>query len=79
MRHMKHKNDVLHLRIDEPLLEALNALARRMGDQNTSAIARLAMRVGVAAMQEKPISEIVAIYAGPQEANDETTNPTPIG
>lgn len=63
MRHMKEKNDVLHLRIDAQLLDALNALARRMGDKNTSATARLAMRVGIEVMLEKPISEIVSLYA----------------
>ena len=72
MRHM-NKTEVLHLRLYPDLLAELNALAIHLGDQNTSAVARLAMRVGIAAMQGKPIGEIVAIYARPKEANDETT------
>jgi hypothetical protein len=47
MRHMKHKDNLLHLRIDAELLNALNELARRLGDDNTSAVARWAMRVGL--------------------------------
>lgn len=47
MRHMKHKDNVIHIRLDERLLAELNALARRLGDENTSAAARWAMRIGL--------------------------------
>ena len=35
MRHMRDKNDVLHLRIDPELADALNDLARRLGRFDT--------------------------------------------
>ena len=47
MRHMKHKDNVIHIRLDGPLFAALNTLALRMGDNNTSSAARLAMRKGL--------------------------------
>jgi len=44
---MKHKDNVIHIRLDERLLTDLNELARRLGDDNTSAAARWAMRIGL--------------------------------
>jgi len=38
---------MIHIRLDERLLADLNALARRLGDDNTSAAARWAMRIGL--------------------------------
>ena len=47
MRYMRDKNDTLTLRIDAELAAALNDLAHRLGDKNTSAAARWAIRVGL--------------------------------
>lgn len=47
MRHMKHKDNVLHIRLDSKLLADLNALAHRLGDENTSSAARWALRLGL--------------------------------
>jgi hypothetical protein len=47
MRHMKHKDNVIHIRLDGQLLADLNELARRLGDDNTSSAARWAMRLGL--------------------------------
>jgi hypothetical protein len=47
MRYMKQKDNVLHIRLDGKLLAALNVLAYRLGDDNTSSAARLAMRKGL--------------------------------
>jgi hypothetical protein len=44
---MKHKDDVIHIRVDGRLLANLNELARRQGDNNTSMAARCAMRAGL--------------------------------
>jgi predicted transcriptional regulator len=47
MRDMKNKSTMLSVRLDADLLTDLNDLARRLGDDNTSAAARLAIRWGL--------------------------------
>jgi metal-responsive CopG/Arc/MetJ family transcriptional regulator len=53
MRDMKNKSTMLSVRLDADLLAALNDLARRLGDDNTSAAARWAIRTGLAADDTK--------------------------
>jgi hypothetical protein len=66
MRHMNNKDNVLHIRLDADLLTDLNDLARRLGDDNTSAAARWAIRAGLEASVNSDALPVLRTKAVPQ-------------
>jgi hypothetical protein len=69
MQNMNNKDSTLVIRLNADLLEGLRGLAQRLGDGNTSAATRLAIRVGLDALQEKSINEIIGAYAAEPEVS----------